>query len=417
MLDAVPEVNHAYVQPAAPREGNFLEEFNRQANASGQSQGQKERLDRALQGIYLRGHQAFIPEKNLPIFTAKDGDKTLQTRIVRHGTITESLGPESYVERYGEWIDKKTIADINNPKRLTGQAWTAQRQDGNGVETCGVTVNIDSDSSLHLYTNGENPILYPRNMTNSMMEAHESEHCLYRPATEPSNLSIVEKHFHNGENEAHENYRSSVRETSADLAATLRYATETGSFAINDLLIKPMRLSNPLDMGHTSVSSLQAILKCLKPEDYKGMDPTLIPAEVEKLMVKYFENGKGFLLELESPDASAPMKAMAWEFAARQELKDYRRWDGMKLGSIGELGPKGKALGKDALMAVRQNHEAFSHLVPEIHKAVPENVYSAFVKRYGLEELDELVGSKPGPLQKPEPDPKLDRVLDVMMGL
>ncbi|KPC17275.1 hypothetical protein [Pseudomonas amygdali] len=231
------------------------------------------------------------------------------------------------------------MKEVNNPRELTGQAWDTKDEPG-GQHDCIVTLNIEGKGPLHEYTLPTMPVLFPQQMTNFMMGAHESEHCLYRAELSPNETSDAK-------------YSSSVRELSADLSAALYYARETGSF----------------EHGY------------IKARDDAN------PSLAQQMMVK--------------------------EMAIREKFVDYKsgmQWPWKSLGSDTE------SYSRDILLSLRRNHLAFQHLGNEAEQSRAAFAYGKFVERRGIEDVnDNLALTRV--LQPKEKDPKLDRVLDVIMGL
>jgi len=365
----------------------------------------RERLNQAIRGIYQRGYQAYIPRDSLRRFDVtaphepNHPAETMQTTIMRHGAFTEAVGPEDYAKRYEAWIQGEEMKEINNPRELTGQAWDPSEEPG-GMHDCIVTLNIEGKGPLHEYTLPTMPVLFPQHMTNFMMGAHESEHCLYRAKLSPNETSD-------------DKYSSSVRELAADLSAALYYARETGSFDIYPLLIRPMRLANPVDLGHTTANALNELIRGIDPQKFQGVDPELIQKQVLKSMAENFEDELGYIKTRGDANPSLAQQMMTKEMAIRERYVDYQ--SGMQW-PWKSLGDETKSYSRDILLSLRRNHLAFRHLGNEPEQGRAAYAYEKFVELWGMEDVNDSLALT-RVLQPKEKDPKLDRVLDVMMGL
>lgn len=404
MIDSTPDAPQAYVQMVDKSDvkvNSLLDE----AVSRCHDDRCRERLSQAIQGIYQRGYQAYIPRDSLRRFdvTAPQDPnhpiEPMQTTIMRHGAFSEAVGLEDYAKQYEEWIQKGRMKEINNPRKLTGQAWDTQDDPG-GLHDCIVTLNIEGKGPLHNYTLPTMPVLFPQQMTNFMMGAHESEHCLYRADQAPTDT-------------ADPKYASSVLELAADLSAALYYARETGSFDIYPLLIRPMRLANPTDLGHTTANALNELLRGLDPQEFKGVDPELIQKQVLKSMAENFEDELGYIKTRDDTHPSPAQQVMVKEMAIRERYVDYQ--SGMQW-PWKSLGDDTKSYSRDILLSLRRNHLAFRHLGNDAEQGRAAFAYGKFVERWGIEDVNDSLALT-RVLQPKEKDPKLDRVLDVMMGL
>ncbi|WP_155008565.1 hypothetical protein [Pseudomonas amygdali] len=111
MIDSVPDAPQAYVQMVDKSDAKVSSLLD-DAVSKCHDDRCKGQLSQAINGIYQRGYQAYIPRESLRRFDVtapRDPNHPIeptQTTIMRHGAFSEKVGLEDYAKQYEAWIQK-----------------------------------------------------------------------------------------------------------------------------------------------------------------------------------------------------------------------------------------------------------------------------------------------------------------------
>ena len=146
-------------------------------------------------------------------------------------------------------------------------------------DVCMVSSRQHGDQIMGFYEFSSAPYIAEKDKFDFYIQSHETAHCGFH-------LNIDDIDDEDKTLRAY--YIESIHETAADLGAILDSMRLTGSADFYQDVVKPFRIAEIDDFGHTTANALEIILIDVNPESLKSAEPADIPHLVNHLMTKHF---------------------------------------------------------------------------------------------------------------------------------
>ncbi len=306
---------------------------------------------------------------NRPSFESSgEGIKRFSGKVARMGEFdAPATSMLTYTKLMGEWkallptsSAPRGFSFIDNSLRIS-----------NDHDVCMVSSRQHGDQKMGFYDFSSAPYLAEKDKFDFYIQSHETTHCGFR-----LNVDEIEK----DDKSLRAFYLESVQETAADLGSILDYMRLAGSGDFYRDVIKPFRIAEIGDLGHTTSGALEIILKDVNPESLAAANPADIPNLVNYLMAKHMTfpvvdydvfNGSDIINDefLEKIKEKPAVLAMIEEMSGRVEIMR---------GNIGdEHAIEIRQKIKQTLVA---QVKAYEGIVPDaLHEQVIENQKDLFL--------------------------------------
>lgn len=204
-----------------------------------------------------------------------EGIKSFSGKVARMGEFdAPTTSILTYAKLIGEWqallplsSTPRGFSFIDNGMRIS-----------NDHDVCMVSSRQHGDQKMGFYDFSSAPYLAEKDKFDFYIQSHETAHCGFHV-----NVDEIDE----DDKSLRAYYLESVQETAADLGSILDYMRLAGSGDFYRDVIKPFRIAEIEDLGHTTASALAIILKEVNPESLSAANPADIPHLVNHLMAKH----------------------------------------------------------------------------------------------------------------------------------